>query len=292
MECKRELAIHKYEPPKVNAPRIHENPNFKDFIKILLKQSTLNNKHIDLLTTDDCMIQWSTVFTSKGKSTFNYELYETFGDSTANKIVVSFYKKKFPVLFNLNAPLKHGFMGNVDILSKLKCAGVRKSHYGNFARKMGFLDYIRALDEEKMRSQSILEDTFEAFIGCLEDIVDNKIGDYIGYGICYEFMKPLLEVEEISLDAEKLYDPKSLVNMKQQKLKKFINISFDNQIREDVEYRERFLSILKITDKTGKLIFTSSPGTGSDKTEAEQKSALNTWKSGIFDRLEKIYLTT
>jgi dsRNA-specific ribonuclease len=270
---------------------IHENPKFIEYIKSLLRRATLNEKHVDLLTTQEDMIEWTKVFTSEGISKFNYQLYETFGDVTCNKIVVWYYKQRFPKVFDLKAPVDSGEMGPVDILSKLKCFGISKESFGKFGKNLGFLDFIRSTDEEKQHSQKISEDVFESFVGCLENLINMKIGDFVGYGICYTFMKPLLDKEEVSLKKEDLYDSKSLVNQIATKYRQFISITYNpKDTGEEKNYRERFHSVLEIVERSsGKVIYTSSEETGADIKEAEKKTAKHAWKSGIFEQIKKMY---
>ena len=281
------------ELPKENTPLVHPDPTFKDFLKSILVRTSLNKKHINLLIeTEQDMIEWTKVFTTRGISIYNYELYETFGDATCNKIVVWYYKTRFPEIFNFKVPLKMGLMGQVDILTKLKSKGVSKSSFQKYSREMDFLKYIRGLDEEKQHSQSILEDTFEAFIGCLENMIDTKIGDFVGYGVCFTFMKTFLDKEYISLKQDDLYDSKSLLNIYITKLKRFVDIKFNSTCEKDVDesnYNKRCSSMVVIY-RNGAPFFESLKGVGPTKAEAEKNAAKKALDTKIFERLEKQYL--
>lgn len=200
------------------ATRTHENPKFRLFISDLLRRSGLHESHIEKFTNDECMKEFTQAFTSKEyDSQHNYEFYEILGDATSNKIVVWYFKRRFPEIFD--APATTGAMSAVAIMSRLKQVGVSKQTYSNYARELGFWEFIRATPDEEKSSRSLLEDVFEAFIGCVELIIDTRCVEHSGYGVVYEFMKRLIDPHYISLLREDLYDPNSLLNEEKNKLK-------------------------------------------------------------------------
>ena len=275
----------------VPPPTIHPDVNFVPFIKSLLKKAKLKDMYIDKLTTPTCMFEWTKTFTSIGADPFyNYELYEAFGDATGNKIVVWYYKQRFPEVFN-KPYVKSGSMGPVDILSKLKSNGVSKKTFGNYGKSLGFDKFIRSTDEEKT-SLSLEEDVFEAFLGCLETLIDTHIGEFVGYGICYNFMKPLMDQEKISLERDKLYDPISIMNEEQTKYKQGVKIDYiiseDKKAIEEKRPTQHFSAVMKVTDTMSRnTIYMSRSFFGPTKKDASKSAARHSIDNGVLDIIKR-----
>jgi len=264
-------------------PVVHPNPMFKPFIISLLKQSGITKKrHVLLLTNETAMKEWTKVVTTRNvHPTMNYELYETFGDALANNIVLWFFKKQYPQQFDPTLEMKDiNGMGVVGVLTRFKQLGVEKKMFSTYGEKLGFSPFVRATEEDSYRSKSILEDVFEAFIGCLGNMVDTKIQEFFGYAVAFKFMVPLMEKEVFSFEKESLYDANSLLNEDLAYfLKKILTVSYEQEKTEfPNDYRKRFKMVLVLKNQTGNksVIYRSPAGYGPKKKEASLKATENT----------------
>ena len=57
--------------------------------------------------------------------------------------------------------------------------------------------------------KDLLEDTFEAFVGCTEYLLDKAYRPGVGYGIVYDILSDIFDEIPISLRFEDLLDPKT-----------------------------------------------------------------------------------
>ena len=172
--------------------------DFKNFIKSLLLISKIKSKYIDSLT-DDCHLKYYEIaFTHKDYDTENnYEFFELLGDATLNKSLVWYLKDRFPVLNNADG---------VKILSRLKINLVSKESFAQIARDYNFEPYISFTTEMKIKClDSVLEDCVESFFGVTEALV-NQFYDGLGYKICFNILKAILDKRKISLRYQDLYD--------------------------------------------------------------------------------------
>ena len=269
----------------------HPNPEFPRFIDSLLRQAGIRKDHRLMLTDDTAMIEWTKVFTSSGTNPqYNYELYETFGDTMANNVVLWYYKKRFPQHFDPTKPLQQvEGMGAVGVLSRLKQVGVSKKTFAKYANELGFRPFIRATEEEIKKSQSILEDVFEAFIGCLANMVDTHMQEFFGYGVAFTFMQPLLDREVLSLKRDVIFDPKSLFN---EQIGPYRGLFVETTYQQDMahvseDFTKQFKVVLVIRNTKGKqsIIYTSPPGFGAKKKEAEQQATKFTLQDRSYQML-------
>ena len=217
-------------------------PTFRDFIRDTLRTRTqLPAASVDLLTDETCMIEFQRAFTSKLWDPLNqWEWYELIGDSSTNKIVVWYYQRRFPDIFNPRTALGQGNLSPVATMARLKMNSISKRAYSGFARHLGFDRWIkipegvdvdhhhhhhqpqpnRSQGELRLaapsapKSDSACEDVFEAFVGCLEYLIDERIGPHVGYAVCYEWMKTVLDecIKHVDMSLEGLYDHRSIAN--------------------------------------------------------------------------------
>lgn len=270
----------------------HEHPNFTNFIRGLLDKAELSEKFVKLLTDEKSMEEFTKAFTHKSVNPIhNYEYYETLGDATTNKIVVWYYHRRFPQLFDNPGG---GNMGPVAVMARLKQVGISKKTYSKFSGGLGFWEYVRGTEEAMKSKTKILEDLFESFIGCLEYLIDMKVMDHSGYGIAYIFMAKIMDKVNITIDRESLYDHKSKLNEDINSFKGSLKIEYDsvdracgNQLflEDRSNVPKRFETRVIITDKRTNKKYRSSPGYGSNKGEAEQSAAKNTRDSKILLQL-------
>lgn len=277
-----------------HVPKMHpEGERFVEFIRNLLKSAGLNKKYVNLLTDESGLIEFTRAFTSKEIDPVNnYEFYEIMGDATTNKVVVSYFKRRFPDVFSKNTG-KGGNMGPVAIMARLKQNGINKKTYGRFAKNLGFWEFIRASEEERKSTLKLMEDTFEAFCGCMEELIDNRVLMHSGYSIVYQFMQPIMDREDVSLKLEDLYDQKSRVNEEIHKFHKRLTITYESfdHSRGNLDFLEhkenipkRFESQAIVMDThTGKA-YKFPSGFGPGKKESQQLSAKFLLDSGFFEK--------
>lgn len=174
--------------------------NFKTFLSKLLIRASLSKSVVDSILNDSVIYtMYKNCFTHRCvDAKNNYEYFELIGDVTCNKIIVWYLQQKFPFLCNSEG---------VKILARLRINLVSKLTFSNWARKLGFEPFISYdLETKTKQENSVLEDTFEAFVGCTELVIDKKIRGYSANYFCYNFLEMLLDEEDIQLSYKSLYD--------------------------------------------------------------------------------------
>lgn len=178
--------------------------DFKMCITHILKKGKFVKEIIDLLTDDQSMAVYSAAFTSDMvDEANNYQMMEQIGDLAIGKFIVSYSYKKFPQLKCAEG---------VKIAARLKINYGSKEKLAGLAEQFGFWPFISAPNETRtFKQQDLLEDTFEAFIGATEMILDERKGDKVGIGYAhvYRILKNIFDNMEISLAYEDLFDAKT-----------------------------------------------------------------------------------
>lgn len=175
---------------------------FREKVRQILGLSGLKKKFIDKITDPKGMRLYTQAFTHESVNPKeNYEWLEILGDSTLNKCVVWYINNRFPQLHN-----KEG----VKVIARLKINLVSKKIFSEIARELGFMPYIRFdpsnNNGKPILEADILEDTFEAFFGATEMLIDEAVSVGSGYGICYNLLKSIMDPVPISLRYEDLFD--------------------------------------------------------------------------------------
>jgi dsRNA-specific ribonuclease len=182
---------------------------FHDLITKLMSRGNLKDKYIDILTNDENMRKFSKAFTAaSANSKENYEIYEQLGDVSANKFIVWYAYKRFP---QLDCPL------GVKVVARLRINYGAKNSFAQIADNLGFWPFISAAEDGTDRSakyrtrhkKDLLEDVFEAFVGCTEQILDNQYRPGVGYGVVYDILASIFDKIPISLKFEDLMDAKT-----------------------------------------------------------------------------------
>jgi len=187
------------------------NPDFKTFIVSLLVRLSLRAESVALLTDEESMIEFSRAFTHKSWSkSFNYERYEFLGDTIVNDAVALYIGKTFPEI------------QNVAWMTRIKHTLISKKFLARLAIRAKFLGHVRFGAElaslvvvphtEKRPNKeylSLLEDTFEAFIGCLREVVNRKSSPAVGAIVAQSMVCSFLRKEEIPIKYDEIFDPKS-----------------------------------------------------------------------------------
>lgn len=263
----------------VNLSDFIYNKNLKLFIGGILSNLSLTDNEIQILLSDKCLQEFKNSLTCM---TFdynnNYEFYELLGDSTLNKCIIWYLKRRFPE-FNR--------AGGVKYLTRLKIITISKEGFSSLADTLGLYKYIRSSPEEKQNDKKkILEDVFEAFLGCLEHLVDEHIKLHKGYSIVYQLIEQLLDKKEFNTKYEDLWDAKTRIKE-----------LFD--IRPNDKYWVNFTAIKKqgetffnciVSVSINNKVFDIGSGIGRKKANSEQiacEDALKNLKnSGIFREFE------
>lgn len=151
----------------------------------------------------------------------NYEMMEHLGDITVNKCIAWYLKNRFPDLYSKGDT-------SVGIFSRQEGLLKSKPNLAGYSEKLGFPAFVRYRPLEfKITKESkggvkelgtktvnldnsMKEDAFEAFMCCLEDVVDTKEGfPGIGYSICFRIMTSVLDEEQIPTSLRDLVDDKT-----------------------------------------------------------------------------------
>ena len=176
---------------------------FKKLIVKLLERGNLKQKYIDDLTSSDItMKMYSQAFTAtSGNEDINYQIFEQLGDLSANKFIVSYVYKRFP---QIECPK------GLKIAARLRIVLGAKDYFYVLAEKLNFWEYLTASDEDRSHNKKhLLEDTFESFIGCTEQILDKKYRPGVGYAIVYDILDSIFEENDISINYDDLFDSKT-----------------------------------------------------------------------------------
>jgi len=176
--------------------------DFKNLIYSLLKKGNLKDKYIEPLLDEDSMKVYDTVFTAESANPENnYQVFEQLGDVTANAFIVWYMYRRFPQLMCTEG---------VKVVARLRINYGSKQSFAKIAESLGFWPFISATDKEKSSNKkSLLEDTFEAFIGATQYLLDNQFINGVGNTIVYDILKNIFDGMDISLKYEDLYDAKT-----------------------------------------------------------------------------------
>lgn len=170
---------------------------------VLSKHSKLRKDFHDLLLSPPSLKLYEQAFVSGSVDpVHNYELFEQLGDLTINKFVVGYSYRKFP-------HLQHS--KGVKTVARIRINYASKFVLADIADSLGFWPYIKASEEEKLiYRDDLLEDSFEAFIGVTEHIIDTNVLTNVGYSVAYDLLESIFDnTITISLKYEDLYDAKT-----------------------------------------------------------------------------------
>lgn len=182
--------------------------DFRDFIKSQLKIAKINQEHRESFTDPEGMKLFLAAVTHP---TFdpenNYQELEFIGDGIIKGILSQYIPRRFP---NTKSDGKKTGEG---VLSKIRRYLEQRKMLSDFASKLGFWIYTRADEETKSRlRKETLEDVFEAFIGALTEIVDQRVKRGLGYNYAYNYLEASLNEISIEISQETLDDPITRLN--------------------------------------------------------------------------------
>ncbi len=203
--------------------------NFDEFITSLLERCNLKQTTIDdILSNKKYHKLLEQSFTHKSYDLYNnYEKIETIGDVTLSLAIVNYVVKKYPSIKTAGE------------LSNIKNNLISSSSFATFAKISGFYPYIKIGDLkddfrtkllERMRDvkyyndlfnnkiddyelnlinqveayRKLLTDSFEAFCGTIQTIIDDRAGVEVGpgYAVCYAFISSYLDDIKIPIKFE------------------------------------------------------------------------------------------
>jgi|UniRef100_A0A6C0I545 dsRNA-specific ribonuclease len=249
----------------------------RGFLFNIIKQyAELSRKNIEKILSDANMVEFKKAFTAPSvNANYNYEFYEFLGDSTANNCIVWYFQRRFYPKAE-NVVTAKGTMMPVAIMSRLKQIGASTRTFSKFSNVLGFLPYISMNSIEYSSPAKILEDVFEAFIGCLVYHCDLIFGLHTGFTVAYPIIEKLFNMEEISLERENLYEAKSLVNEDITKFpKNTIKFEYQHIENKDKENKnEKYYSKAVMIELSGNRLILQTPQFhGPTKQDNEQRIA-------------------
>jgi dsRNA-specific ribonuclease len=201
------LHYETFRPPA--AYRHRHGPELATFVATILHFSSLPEKWIRHCVSSDSLALFSNALTSKTVDPHcNYEFFEQLGDASVNKFIVQYMYLRYPHLSN---------SWGVNVVARLKIKYGSKGQLHQLAEQLSFWNLVRATDEERnKRKKSLLEDVFEAFIGCVEYVLDDaaraeKKEKVFGFGYYYvfEILSSIFDKLDIPFAYEKLVDNKT-----------------------------------------------------------------------------------
>ncbi len=252
--------------------------DFREVVLSFLRRGGLTQEHIDRLSDDSAMRIWGMVFTARcAHPTENYELYETLGDGVANNALVYYLVRRFP---EINCP------DGVPVLARLKINLVSKDTFRTLNEQhLGFWPYITAAEETRQKHQkTLLEDTFEAAMGALVWMVDDRIYHGAGFAIAYNIIESLFNLMTISLSYDDLFDAKTRLKEMVDAFKLRGPVFNGRRLPPigDIEYRradrqphggQHGVSVYRIESRTPRSESLLSSAQGTCQKDAEQKAA-------------------
>ena len=245
--------------------------DFQYFLNKILKKANIKEHYINYLLSVDSLKQYNIAFTAPSANpNHNYEVYEQLGDLSANKFIVNYMYDKFPKLQCCEC---------VKIVARLRILYGSKQTFSKIAEELGFWIYISSSEDQRnTEKKKLLEDTFEAFIGVTEYLLDSyyekqNIEKGVGYAVVYKLLENVFNNIHISLKYEDLYDAKT-------RLKELFDLynKGDSNIglliyeeTKDVEARLTTSFVYqKLSDSNRKLL---GQGCASLKADAQQRAA-------------------
>lgn len=204
---------------------------FSDFLREQFFRASLKKEFVDDLVKD--LDPWKICFVHKNvDQKNNYENYEFYGDKIVSSAAASFIQKKYGD--KIKAPVW---------LTKIYHHIVSSKILAKVGEQVGFSKFIkvnRELIREEMNKKkvptyipiekhkifmSIIEDTVEAFFGCMSTLLEKRLSRGASLEICTRILHSYYRSVTIDISYENLFDPVTrLKELYQQSLKWFETI--------------------------------------------------------------------
>ena len=193
----------------------------RQLITTILRKGNLTEEEIAFITNPDNMAVFQRAFQDPSfDSTYNYEDLEFLGDASLKAFIPWYFLQRFPQI---------ACSKDVNIMSQLNNKYRSKDTFSQLGEKLGLWPYIKYSPTSKVNKINLLEDVFEAFVGALHKIIDDKYGFGVGFVVVSKVLKPIFDDLRIDLTYENLYDYKSrLINYLKKHSKQDLVTQWDN----------------------------------------------------------------
>jgi dsRNA-specific ribonuclease len=174
----------------------------------------------------------------------NYELYEMIGDQTLNKAAFNYiFRIVHPRISGVDKKITVGYMDS------MKQYYISTKFYSSMAQDIGFSEFFHQVCYQRpdlMPSivgrnsktlDQLYEDLIEAFVGCLELLVDRYVGMHRGYAYVANFVYDLLSDIHINFDAAQYWSNHKLLKEANDRIDKY------NKDRPDARLRNHLVTI-------------------------------------------------
>ncbi len=252
----------------------------RQLIISILRKGNLTNEEIAFLTNPDNMMVFQRAFThSSYDKTYNYEDLEFLGDASLKAFIPWYFFQRFPQI---------ACSKDVSILSQVNNKYRSSEVLAELGEKIGLLPYIQYSPTYKINKTNLLEDVFEAFIGALHKIVDDRYGFGVGFVVASKVLKPIFDDLQIDLTYENLYDYKTrLMTYVQKNSKQDLVTHWDNVNRvitlsladKPVIHKVRtraLLATLAQINSSDKITVTSDGDTATIEVQSKNKTVIGT----------------
>nr|QBK87587.1 MAG: ribonuclease III [Marseillevirus LCMAC201] len=190
-----------------------DTSTFRTFIQAQLKIARINKEHREIFTDSDAMKLFLTAFTDPTyDAKNNYQTLEFIGDGIMHAILSQYIPRRFPGLASGESKYSKKSTGE-GVLSKTRRFLEQRKTLSDFALKRGFWDHVLADEDTKTKlRKETLENVYEAFVGALVEIVDQRVKQGLGYNYAYNYASASLDDLKIEISKENLDDPITRLN--------------------------------------------------------------------------------
>ena len=180
------------------------NDKFYAVLKKVFTDARLEEPIIELLMSDRAKELFNTAFTSETvNEKNNYQNLEQLGDVSVNKFIVGYLYRRFPGLWRT---------AGVGVVSPMKAYLVSEDELWKLADNFGFWPYISVNNDKRyFAKEKLLEDVFEAFIGAVEWLINEKCKADIGYPVVSLILRHIYDNRAFEFKYENIIDSKTLL---------------------------------------------------------------------------------
>ena len=141
---------------------------------------------------------WTVTFTNK--SELNFEVYETLGDVTFNKVIMFYLMRRFPEL--MTDPEANYKLTEAQKLYKSRLLGYKFADELNLPSMVRWRNFKYGNNPQKIieMDNKFKTDVFESFLGAVELLIDTKVFPHAGYSVAYHILDTLLKDVDMTVD--------------------------------------------------------------------------------------------
>ena len=211
--------------------KIVAKPAFQDFVIDLFTRMGVSETDQLLLfgteVREKNMIEFAKCFvTQNADPNMNYEMYELLGDTCLNNAITMYMFKVIQATHDKKRRRVKSFVPShhmTDYLNKLKAAYISEKEFHDIASRMGFEDFVdygpRDPNPKKDPEFKKLTDSFEAFFGCFEVLMDRFIEPHYSHQYVGNFIQYIFSTRKINFHPDYVYDSITLLKESNDKLK-------------------------------------------------------------------------